>query len=82
MAVGQPWLPNLPAGTAYTEEKCDVQQVEDRKTPNYNMDCKEHSHVGFSGRDKNSQVLEEDREFDKENSKGVDDRLDIDILGF
>ena len=46
------------------------------------MDCKEDSHVEFSGRDKNSQVLEEDRKFDEENSESVDDRMDIDILGF
>ena len=46
------------------------------------MNCEEHSHVGFSDRDENSQVLEEDREFDKENSQSVDDRVDIDILGF
>ena len=44
------------------------------------MDCEEHSHVGFSDRDENSQVLEEDREFDRENSQSVDDRVDIDIL--
>ena len=45
------------------------------------MDCNEHCHVGFPKRDKSSQVLEEDRELDKENSESVNDGMDIDILG-
>ena len=49
-------------------------------TPDNDMDCNEHCHVGFPNRDKCSQVLEEDRELDKENSKSVNDRMDIDIL--
>ena len=45
------------------------------------MDREEHSHVGFPSRDKSSQVLEEDRELDEENSESVNDRMDMDILG-
>lgn len=44
------------------------------------MGRKEHSHVAFSSRDKDPQVLEEDRELDKENGDTVDDRSNIDIL--
>ncbi len=60
MTVGQPWLPNLPARTAKAERKCNIQQIEDKVTPNDDMDCKEHSHVGLSNRHKNPQVLEQD----------------------
>ena len=45
------------------------------------MDREEHSHIGFPSGDKSSQVLEEDRELDKENSENVNDRMDMNILG-
>ena len=44
------------------------------------MGREEHSHIAFSSRDKDAQVLEKDRELDKENSDTVDDRSNIDIL--
>lgn len=37
------------------------------------MGRKEHGHVAFSSRDKDAQVLEEDRELDKEHGETVHD---------
>ena len=44
------------------------------------MDANKHKHVALTGGNKNPKVLKKDRQFDKEDRGGVDDRGDINPL--
>lgn len=80
MASCHQGVPDLLAWSTHRDLKHGLDQIEYQVAPDAEVDPNIDEHIAFSGGCEDAKVLEQDREFDEEDHKAVDDSRNIDPL--
>ena len=80
MASRHQGVPNLLSWCTYSDLKDRLDEIKYKVTPDTDVNSNVNEHVTFTSGRKDSKILKQDREFDEEDNKAIDDGRNIDPL--